>query len=110
GNDGGEERLVFQSLVESGLVHSDGLGSLGTTVDDGRDLLVRTTQAAARTFPQVVTNAGCEVVIGHEIASWLTKARQNACAFKSGSHQGPRPDVWWFHITPGEPGVLTGAM
>ena len=35
---------------------------------DGGDLLVRTTQAAARTFPQVVTNIGSQFVVGH----WLT--------------------------------------
>ena len=66
-DDRGEEGLVFDRLVERSFFYGDRLSAFLTAVYNGRYLLVRTTQAAARTFPQVVTNAGLQDKIRHGI-------------------------------------------
>ena len=55
GQDVGVERLVFQRLFQVLAHQGQWLGVLAAAVNDGGDVVGETTQAAARTFPQVLS-------------------------------------------------------
>src|SRR5690606_17930284 len=72
---GGAGNVQGQHVAEGGFVvqqlgdvlgqDADGLGRLVAAVDYGRDLVFVTTQAAARTFPQVGTHFGIQGKFSH---------------------------------------------
>ena len=63
-----EGSFVFQQLDHFVGLQADGQRSLVATVDYGRNQVGVTTQAAARTFPQVVTHFGVQSKFGHCIS------------------------------------------
>ena len=56
GNDVGEERLIFRGMENVVMGNGQGHRVLATTIKYGRNLIVQTTQAAARTFALVRSN------------------------------------------------------
>ena len=62
GQNVGIESLMLQMVCKVSMIKGQGLSILAGTIDHGRDFAL-TTQAAARTFPQVVTDFGINVEV-----------------------------------------------
>ncbi|MNE28916.1 hypothetical protein D3C80_1223780 [compost metagenome] len=63
-----ESRFVFEQFGHFFSQHGDGCRLFVATVYNGRDLGGETTQAAARTFPQVGTRLGVQSEISHFVS------------------------------------------
>src|SRR5690606_23220682 len=64
-------RLVFEGVLHIVMQQCDGFGVAAATVDDGGYFVGQTTQAAARTFPLIVTGLGIEGEIDHGRSPWV---------------------------------------